>query len=249
LGGSYAGISQVFGYINESDNFINEITPVSSKSTIPSSNYNLKGDIKFENVKFNYPDGKELFNDLNLIIPENTKVAIYGKSGSGKTTLIKLLMGFYGIKSGIISIGGIDISMVNTQELRKHISVVNQNVKLFNKSVMDNILYGTGKTEEDVHKLINKLEITIFDDLSSNAGIGGTNLSGGQKACVLILRCMLKDSNIILLDEPTAALDQVTKKLILNTINKLAGKTIIIITHDEDVLGYVDKQYIFKGGE
>jgi len=247
IGGSYVGISEVLGYINESDSFISEITPDTTNPTIAPVGYNMKGSVKFKNVNFNYPDGKELFNNFNLDIPENSKVAIYGKSGSGKTTLIKLLMGFYGVGSGSITINGIDVSTVNIQELRKNISVVNQNVKLFNKSVMENILYGTGKTEEDALSLIKDLGITIFDDnLNFDAGLGGSNLSGGQKACVTILKCMLKDSHIILLDEPTSALDDTTKKLVLSMIKKLSGKTVIIITHDTEVIGCVNKFYTLE---
>jgi ABC-type multidrug transport system fused ATPase/permease subunit len=195
-----------------------------------------------------------ILKDVNLTIPTNSTIAIYGKTGSGKTTILKLLLGFYKISKGNIFVDNKNINDLKLNYLRSSISVVNQQVKLFDKTVITNILYGNkryGYNKQDVIKLMNRLGVeSVFSKmkqgLETMAGVNGMNLSGGQKQIVLIMRALLKPSHILVLDEPTSALDVDTKKLILNMIKRLNNKTVIIVTHDPEVAKYSDKTYLLK---
>jgi len=188
-----------------------------------------------------------------LYIKPGTKVAIFGKSGSGKSTLIKLLLGFYGPDSGSITINGKNIKDIGIDQLRKNISFVNQNPKLFDKTIFENMTYGVDDeiTEDDIKKIIGNQNIFegIGNGLNSNVGVSGSKLSGGQKQLVITVRAILKDTPIVILDEPTSALDQSTKTMVLNIIKNLKNKTVIIITHDFSILDCVDKVYELVNGK
>lgn len=267
---NYIGISDVFGYSKESDDFLNEINALGKKSeNIQQSHKNqihnieenfnndiFYGPIRLKNIHFKY-NTKEILNDLNLYIEPSTKVAIYGKSGSGKSTIAKLLLGFYNITSGNITFGGININNINTDKIRKNIGVVNQNIKLFDKTIYENIIYGINNqyTKDDIYKIIYNIlgDSNIFDNntnyLDNSVGISGSKLSGGQKQVINIIRALLKDCPILILDEPTSALDQNTKSVIFKIIQNIKDKTIIIITHDKDILSYIDKSYEMINGK
>jgi len=251
---NYIAISDVFGYSKESDRFLREI----NASTIPTVNStvsSLHGPVEFKNVNFKYPstDSKKILNQANLYIKPGTKVAIFGKSGSGKSTLIKLLLGFYGPDSGSITINGKNIKDIGIDQLRKNISFVNQNPKLFDKTIFENMTYGVDDeiTEDDIKKIIGNQNIFegIGNGLNSNVGVSGSKLSGGQKQLVITVRAILKDTPIVILDEPTSALDQSTKTMVLNIIKNLKNKTVIIITHDFSILDCVDKVYELVNGK
>ncbi len=247
------GVVEIFGYIDKSDAFFNEIEPVKQNVEI-FIEPNLNGPIEFKNANFSYPESdQQILQNLNLYIRPKSKIAILGQSGSGKTTLIKLLLGFYSLNEGNIYLNGIDIKNVDIQMLRKNIGVLTQNVKLFDKSVIENIIYGTSATKEDAKKLISNFNIRIFDNLQNglngSVGTDGSNLSGGQKQVVNFLRAILKNTPVLLLDEPTSALDANTKNVILGIIDKLNDKTVIIITHDKDVLSHVEYSYQLKNNK
>ncbi len=216
----------------------------------------LRGPIEFKNVNFKYSSGsstKNILNKVNLYIKPGTKVAIFGKSGSGKSTLIKLLLGFYSIESGIISLNGKNIKEIPLEDLRKHVSVVNQNIKLFDKTIFENMVYGNEQeiSEEEIEKIIGNPNIfeNVSNGLNSEVGTSGSKLSGGQKQIINVVRAILKDAPVLILDEPTSALDQYTKKKILNIIKNIKNKIVIIITHDKDILDYVDKAYELVNGK
>lgn len=271
MAGNYIGMADVFGYSNESDRFLREIngngngnglTNQSNLSNNLGNNLgnNFKGPIEFKNVSFKYPsnNSKKVLNNTSLYIKPGSKIAIYGKSGSGKSTLIKLMLGFYGVDSGSISFNGVSIKNIPIDELRKNISVVNQNIKLFDKTIFENMTYGINQeslTDEEINKTIQKIIGNpnifegILDGLNSEVGVSGSKLSGGQKQIINIVRAILKDGSIIILDEPTSALDQKTKQMIIQVIKKLKGKTVIIITHDRDILPHVDKGYELINGK
>jgi ATP-binding cassette, subfamily B, bacterial MsbA len=263
IAGNYIGISDVFGYSQESDRFIKEIRALGSPAVPLDFSSNLKnslhGPIEFRNVSFKYPNtkNKKVLNGTNLYIKPGTKIAIYGKSGSGKSTLIKLLLGFYGIESGTITFGGKNLKDISIHELRKNISVVNQNIKLFDKTIFENMTYGINdqlsdlEIQQTIESIIGNPNIFegVIDGLNSGVGVSGSKLSGGQKQIINIIRAILKDAPILILDEPTSALDQSTKKLIIKTINKLKGKTVIIITHDSSILSIVDRAYELANGK
>ncbi len=229
------------------------MTPTSAPAS-QLSNHIQQGPIEFKNASFKYPNSKKnVLNGVNLYIKPGSKIAIFGKSGSGKSTLIKLLLGFYGLDSGSILINGKSIKEIPVEDLRKNIAVVNQNVKLFDKTIFENMVYGNDSeiTEEEIEKIIGNPNIFegISNGLNSEVGVSGSKLSGGQKQLVNVVRSILKDSSVLILDEPTSALDQTTKQMILRVIKQLKGKTIIIITHDRDILRHVDKTYELSGGK
>jgi ABC-type bacteriocin/lantibiotic exporter with double-glycine peptidase domain len=242
------GLANLFGQIGNIDDFLGEIEP-NKLDQINATNVDLNGPIDFKNVSFMYPKtDATVLSDLNLYINKYSKIAILGKSGSGKTTIIKLLLGFYTVNSGSITINGYNIKDVDIHTLRKNIGILTQNIKLFDKTLAENIIYGTNATITDAENLIRNFNITIFEKLTLDSPVGtdGSNLSGGQKQVVNFLRAILKNTPILILDEPTSALDANTKNVILGMIDKINDKTIIIITHDDDVLPHVDYSYQMK---
>jgi subfamily B ATP-binding cassette protein MsbA len=264
ISGNYIGLTDVFGYSRESDRFLRELNGSVASTISPSQNPHAMGmahgPVEFKNVHFKYPiEGskpKKVLNGASLYVKPGSKVAIYGKSGSGKSTLIKLLLGFYGPDAGSITMSGIDIKTIPVDELRKNISVVNQNIKLFDKTILENMTYGVGTgdetvTENDIKKIIGNMGVFegVVDGLDTRVGVSGSKLSGGQKQIVNFVRAILKNAPILVLDEPTSALDTNTKKLVLDIIKKLKGKTVIIITHDKSIIPYVDKVYELIGGK
>jgi ABC-type multidrug transport system fused ATPase/permease subunit len=258
IASNYIGLTDVFGYSGESDKFLselkgNEMKPNQFQGQLKKQDFNSNGPIQFKNVSFSYPNKeRDVLKDVNLSIGPGEKIAIYGKSGSGKSTIIKLLLGFYGVNSGSIEINGTDIKNIDVNNLRKNIAVVNQNIKLFDKTIFENMTYGIEKdiTEEDIQKIIGKMNIfeTVEKGLGGNAGISGSNLSGGQKQITSLVRSILKNAPILVLDEPTSALDQKTKNAVLHIIKGIKNKTVIIITHDKSIIPYVDKVYELSNG-
>lgn len=199
---------------------------------------NVKGNIAFSNVSFSYDDGQQVLSDINLKIAAGQTVALVGPSGGGKTTLCHLLLRFYEIQSGKITIDGQDIHNVTMQSLRKNIGIVQQDVFLFADSVMENIRYGRlDASDEEVIEAAKRAcihdEIMLFSDgYNTNVGERGMLLSGGQKQRISIARLFLKNPPVLILDEATSALDTVTETDIQKTFDKLAeGRTTLIIAH------------------
>lgn len=200
------------------------------------------GDIDFDQVTLRYGD-KTVFNGLNLHIPARKCVAIVGPVGSGKTSLTKLVRKMYPYE-GTIRVGGTDIRSLDTATLRSHIAHVTQHPRLFNRSLYENARYGTGATNTDVDRLIGELGIGhVFGDrdLRDRAGKNGDSLSGGQRQIIFLLRCLLRNSPIVILDEPTASLDTNVKTTVIDIIKRLMrDKTVLMITHDPDLLKNAD---------
>ena len=206
------------------------------------------GKIELKNILFGY-NNKLILNNISLNIENGNKIAIIGKSGSGKSTLIKLIMGYYKVNEGEILIDGQNINDYSISSIRKNISYINQNTKLFNVSVYDNITYGTRKISRgEIEALIKELGLeTVYKNLEkgldTNAGVDGEKLSGGQKQITFLLREIINDKKIFILDEPTSALDEVNKAFVIDFLNKLKNKTIILITHDMTIANFCDKKY------
>ena len=196
-----------------------------------------------------------LFQNFYLTIKENEKIAIVGPSGNGKSTLIKLIMGYYKINNNMVFIDGIDINKFNLNDLRKQISYVNQNSKLFNMSLLENIQYGNNFTRKEIEDLCKKIHLdnvfkNLKNGLDTQVGIDGNNLSGGQKQLVHILRCICKKNKIIILDEPTSAIDKENTGNVVNAIKELSkNNTLILITHDESILSIVDRVVTLDSGK
>ena len=212
------------------------------------------GNITIKNLVFGYGNNI-IIKNISLNIKSGEKIAITGSSGNGKSTLIKLLMGYYKVDNNMIYIDNIDINEYELNNLRTQISYVNQNTKLFNTTIIENIKYGTTMTDKDVIQMINDIGINdLYSNLehgfNSKVGIGGDKLSGGQRQMIYILRCFGKNNKIIILDEPTSSIDVHTKSLIMKAITKLSKKcTLIIITHDKELLKLVERVVVIKSGQ
>uniref|UniRef100_A0A8C8JNQ6 ATP-binding cassette sub-family B member 6 n=1 Tax=Oncorhynchus tshawytscha TaxID=74940 RepID=A0A8C8JNQ6_ONCTS len=201
------------------------------------------GKVEFENVYFNYTDGKEILKDVSFTVQPGQTVALVGQSGCGKSTILRLLFRFYDVQGGCIRIDGQDISKVKQVSLRAHIGVVPQDTVLFNDNIRDNIRYGRisasdHEVEEaaiaaDIHEKIQ----TFPEGYDTQVGERGLKLSGGEKQRVAIARTILKAPQIILLDEATSALDTQTERNIQASLTKVcSNRTTIVVAHRHDEL-------------
>lgn len=202
----------------------------------------IDGRVDFENIDICFGSDKSTNKDCVLknfsySFKAGTKTAIIGKIGTGKSTLLKMILKLSQPTNGQILIDGKNLPY-NT--VRRFVSYINQTPVLFNRTLYENIVYGTGKSLVDVEELMKKYNLeNIFGKhtLNSSVGKGGMNLSGGQRQMVILLRSILKNSSIILLDEPTTALDKDIRDLIINLVFEVfKDKTIIMITHDPELL-------------
>lgn len=197
------------------------------------SNYN----IEFRNVDFGY-DSRKILKNVSFSIPEKTSTAIVGPSGSGKTTICSLIARFYDPQSGSITVGGHDLHEFTCDSLLSNISMVFQNVYLFNDTIRANICFGKpDATEEEMIEAAKKARCHDFIMALPNGydtviREGGGTLSGGEKQCISISRVILKNAPVIILDEATASIDPENERLIQHAISELTnGKTIITIAH------------------
>ena len=211
--------------------------------------------IIFKNVSFKYAkSNKYIYNDVNMDIDLNDKIiGITGLSGNGKSTFAKLLLKMYKCNSGEIFIDGVNINDIEPVYLRQNITYVNQNSKLFDKVIIENILYGCNELKTCNINLNEILEnypkiksLYKNTDIHNNkVGSLGEKLSGGQRQVVNIISGIINPSKILILDEPTNALDPELKREILSLIQnfKKYKKCIFIITHDEDVYSLFDEEF------
>lgn len=211
--------------------------------TVPDgrkTGFPVNGNITFLNVSYAYDGTDEKALDrVSFKIRAKDRVAIVGGSGSGKTTILKLVMGFGRPDEGSVLIDGHDVRGIRRKHLRKHISLVPQNVKLFNRSIMDNICYGSPDLDpERVKNELKTLHVmrafnALPDGLDSVVGKNGDKLSGGQKQIIYLLRCYFRRTPIVLMDEPTSALDGENAKYVRRMIDAMSRHaTLIVVTHD-----------------
>jgi ATP-binding cassette subfamily B protein len=249
-----------YGTLHAVDDFIEELynVEIQNKDRVIDdkiSKYINNGTITINNLNFGYTPDDLLFKNFYLTIKDKENIAIIGQSGNGKSSLIKLIMGYYNVEDNMIYIGDDDINKYDLNDLRKQISYVNQNNKLFNMSVMENIQYGNNMSHNEIKDMCEKLNISnIFKNLKdgyeTNAGIDGNNLSGGQRQIIHILRCIFKKNKIVILDEPTSAIDKENTEIIINIIKELSkNSTLILITHDESILYIVDRVITLDSGK
>lgn len=231
-------------FFNNSNKYIKK---GSSIPKIKKYNNFVFGDIVFKNVDFFYNNDKNILKNINLEIKQNENIAIIGKIGSGKTTLIKLLLNIIKPTNGNIYIGNVDINNLSKNELYKNVFYIPQKPKLLNRTLYENIMYGfdniNDNKEEKISKILDKLKLlnmnddiikTFKDKMNDNVGFDGMKISGGQRQIVWLIRALLRDSKILILDEPSASLDKENKQNIFNTIESISkNKTIIVITHDD----------------
>ncbi len=250
-----------YGSLKAVDSFLEDLYKIDvNNNNIPIENNIIikqinKGNIIINNLNFGYVKDNYLFKNFYLTIKDQEKIAIIGPSGNGKSTLIKLIMGYYKLPAGTIYIDDVDINEYNLNDLRKQISYVNQNSKLFNTSLLKNIQYGNDYTDKQIIDLCNRLKVdnvfkNLKDGLDSNVGVEGSKLSGGQRQLVHILRCICKKNKIVILDEPTSAIDKENKQNIIDAIKELSkSSTLVIITHDDTLLELVNRVIKMDSGK
>ena len=215
----------------------------------------FQNEIHFKNISFSFGE-KKVINRVDLKIKRGNKVAIVGESGSGKTTLINLLNRFYDVESGEILIDGINIKKISKQSLRNSIGLVTQEPILFNDTVNNNI--SLGKEKHNFDEIISAAKISNAHDFilklkekyNTNIGDSGGKLSGGQKQRISIARAVLKDPQILLMDEATSSLDSVSEKMVQDAIEKLSkNRTTLVVAHRLNTIQKADLIVVMENGK
>lgn len=228
------------------------IIPQQPNAIVPE---NLKGNIVFEHVKFSYHPETIVLHDLSLVIRPGERVGICGPTGGGKSTIASLIPRFYDVTGGRILVDGVNIRDYNLDGLRSQIGFVLQDTVLFYGTVRENIAYGKpNATEEEIinaARLANAHEFIVKmpNGYDTMVGERGLTLSGGQKQRVGIARAVIRNAPILILDEPTAALDTEAEKVVMKALEKLMqGKTVITIAHRLSTIMDADKIIVIKDG-
>jgi len=221
-------------------------------------------DIVFENVSFAYHAERPVLKGVSFTVPEGTKVAVVGPSGAGKSTLVRLLFRFYDVGAGRILVGGKDLRDYQQQSLRAHIGIVPQDTVLFNRSLYDNILYGSPDpvAKQAVIKVAGAVGLHDFisslpHGYATMVGERGLKLSGGERQKVAIARALLKRPSILVFDEATSSLDSHSEKVILKVLNKISSEiaaetaarvTTLVIAHRLSTVVDADTILVMEGG-
>ena len=213
--------------------------------------------VEIKDFGFSYPESsRKVLEHVNLNIKEGTLNVIMGRSGCGKSTVVNLIARFWDTDSGTVSIGGTDIKAMTTESLLENISVVFQNVYLFNDTVFNNVAFGKkGATKEDVIAACKKARCHEFISALENGydtviGEGGSTLSGGEKQRISIARAILKDAPIVLLDEATASIDPDNEAYIQQAITEMVkGKTLVVIAHKLSAVMGADQILMIEDGQ
>ena len=227
-----------------------DVIPDKVNGIVPKDN-----DIAFENIDFSYEKDEFKMEKLSFSIAEKPMTALVGESGSGKTTITNLLLRFYDVHKGKITLGGTDIRDIPYDELLDRISIVMQNVQLFDNTIEENIRVGKkGATKEEIIEAAKKARIHDFimslpkgyeTDIGENGGI----LSGGQRQRISIARAFLKDAPILILDEMTSNVDPVNESLIQDAITELAkNRTVLVVAHHLKTIQKADQILVFQKG-
>ncbi|ELS04576.1 ABC-type multidrug transport system, ATPase and permease component [Xenococcus sp. PCC 7305] len=232
-------------------------TPIAIHSgNLSLSNNIINGEIKLNNITFAYNERKPVIENLTLNIPSGDTIAIVGSTGSGKSTLVKLLLRFYELKSGKITLDGIDIRDINLTDLRKSIGLVSQDVFLFHGTVKENIAYGMyGATEAEIISAAKIAEAHNFighlpQGYDTIVGERGQKLSGGQRQRIAIARAVLKNPPILILDEATSAVDNETEAAIARSLEKIThNRTTIAIAHRLSTIRHANCIYVVEYGQ
>ena len=258
LGNFYTQLLSAIGATERVREILKTESEVSEEEISDRASLNLLGEVEFKDVHFRYPtrDDVEVLKGINLKIPAGQKVALVGPSGAGKSTIMQLLLRFYDLESGAVTVDGQNINDYSISGYRNNIAVVPQEVLLFGGTIRENILYGRpDATEEEIilaAKQSNSWEfITLFPEgLETIVGERGVKLSGGQRQRIAIARAVLKNPKILLLDEATSSLDAESEKVVQEALNKLMeNRTSIIIAHRLSTVREVDCIYVLDHGK
>ena len=242
-----AGAERIFLLLDTSED--------KSEKHLESKNIILNGNIEFNNINFSFEE-KNILKSINLTIESGKKTAFVGLSGSGKSTLINLLLRFYDDYSGDIKIDNHNIKSLSLFDLRENISLITQETLLFNESILDNIKYGNMSSDDKEIKEIAKLSgVSKFADelpekLHTVVGESGIKLSGGQRQRIAIARALIKNAPILVMDEATSSLDNLTEREIQKALDELMkDKTTIIIAHRLSTIKNADIIFTIENGK
>jgi ABC-type multidrug transport system fused ATPase/permease subunit len=264
IGGSIAGLGDLYGQIQKAigaSERVMEILAEEGEHQITGNEISataIDGTIAFNSVHFAYPTRKDItvLKGLNFSVKAGEKVALVGHSGAGKSTIIQLLMRFYPLNGGKITVDNKQIESYNLTAYRKNIGIVPQEIILFGGTIRENIAYGKPTaTEEEIIAAADQANAMLFikdfpEGLETLVGERGIKLSGGQRQRIAIARAILKDPKILILDEATSSLDAESEHYVQLALDKLmAGRTTIIIAHRLATIRKVDKIYVLKDGQ
>ncbi|GAB3986986.1 ABC transporter transmembrane domain-containing protein [Spirosoma daeguense] len=264
IGGSVAGMGDMYAQVQKTVGASERILEILEEpSEVDASDVQplfvpVHGHVQFKNVQFAYPSRPEMevLKSVSLSVDAGRKIALVGQSGAGKSTIVQLLMRYYDIGDGQITVDGRDLAGFNVTELRKNIAVVPQEVILFGGSIFENIQYGKpGATDTEVREAARKANALEFVDsfpegFQTVVGERGVKLSGGQRQRIAIARAILKDPAILILDEATSALDAESERLVQEALDELMkNRTTIIIAHRLATIRKVDMIYVLREGQ
>lgn len=250
-----SSFSTLYGRIKQALDVV--LIPENQKNENAKKNLSVvQGEIKFSNVQFSYQDAPLLFEQLSVCIPGGQKVGLVGYSGAGKSTFVALILQLYDIEQGRICIDGQNLQDITQKSLWDHIAMIPQDPSLFQRSIMENILYGKpSATHEEViaatkkaqlHELVMQLPLG-YDTLVGDRGV---KLSGGQRQRLAIARAFLKNAPILILDEATSQLDSITENGIQESLIELMrDKTTLVIAHRLSTLAHMDRILVFDKGQ
>lgn len=254
------GIFENIGTVQDGINTIAQPLSVQDKPNAGSLHV-TQGEIRYEDLAFNYGGDTPVINGLNLAIRPGEKIGLVGPSGAGKSTLVNLLLRLYDLNGGRILIDGQDIASVTQASLRSQIGMITQDTSLLHRSIRDNLLYGRPDASEDeLQAAIRRARADEFiprltdtegrTGLDAHAGERGVKLSGGQRQRIAIARVLLKDAPILVMDEATSALDSEAEAAIQESLETLmAGKTVIAIAHRLSTIARMDRLVVMDKGQ
>jgi subfamily B ATP-binding cassette protein MsbA len=215
----------------------------------------FKGEIEFENVSFQYEPDRPVLQDVSFHIDSGQVAALVGPTGAGKTTVISLIPRFYDPVSGVVKIDGTDVKRFQQKSLRQQISLVLQETLLFHGSIWSNIAYGKpGATKEEIKRAAELANAAEFIDkmpqgYDTIVGERGVTLSGGQRQRIAIARAVIRNTPILILDEPSSGLDSASERLVFDALDKLMqGKTSIVIAHRLSTIRQADVIFVMQEG-
>jgi ATP-binding cassette, subfamily B, bacterial len=216
---------------------------------------NIRGEIGFEGVGFNYPDGTHVLHDIAFEARPGEMVALVGLTGAGKTTLVSLIPRFYNASTGRVLIDGVDVRQYRIRSLREKIAIVLQEPVLFSGTIADNLRYGrldaTPEEIEDAaraahaHEFISHLPKKYETEIAEAGG----GLSGGERQRLSVARAILKNAPVLILDEPTSSLDAISEEIVFSALRRLrAGRTTLVIAHRLSTVRDADRILVLDGG-
>lgn len=262
IGASIAGLGDLFGQVQKALGASERILEIQSESRewveTGRERFPLQGVIRFSGVCFIYPTRQEMpvLNGISFHVAHGEKIALAGHSGAGKSTIVQLLMHFYPVSSGKITIDERNIEDIDLQDLRGNIGIVPQEVILFGGTIAENIRYGRpGATDDEIQEAARKANALEFirgfpEQFETVVGERGVKLSGGQRQRIAIARAVLKDPAILILDEATSSLDAESEYLVQQALDGLMkDRTTIIIAHRLTTIRSVDRIYVLENGQ